>query len=204
MDDKIRSLEHLDTFPLNHIVKTVQNEDLENFKQYKPFITIFELSQEEIDMLPEINECSKGLLFTKLWEERGITLKRQKNRKLTIQEVLQEVWVSTADKWRSICQKLKIGALLFTEFDDYFGKTETGNLRSELNLLGKDDNNKWVDERLDQIQKYRNLKECMFGAEVILEVVETFELKGNFKQIRDIHRLVSILIIKIYFNYFYL
>jgi hypothetical protein len=46
---------------------------LENFNQYKPFITIFELSQEEIDMLPEINECSKGLLFTKLWEERGIT-----------------------------------------------------------------------------------------------------------------------------------
>jgi hypothetical protein len=84
--------------------------------------------EKEMDMLPEINECSKGLLFTKLWEERGITLKRQKNRKLTIQEVLQEVWVSTADKWRSICQKLKIGALLFTEFDDYFGKTETGNL----------------------------------------------------------------------------
>ena len=108
---------------------------------------------------------------------------------MTIQEVLQEVWVSTADKWRSICQKLKIGALLFTEFDDYFGKTEKDNLRSELNLLGKDDNNKWVDERLDQIQKYRNLKECMFGAEAILEVVETFELKGNFKQIRDIHEL---------------
>jgi hypothetical protein len=52
--------------------------------------------------------------------------------------------------------------------------------------LEKDDNDKWVDKRLDQIQKYRNLKECMFGAEVILEVVETFELKGNFKQIRDI------------------
>jgi hypothetical protein len=79
MDDKLRRLEHRDSFPLNHIVKTVQNEDLENFNQYKPFITIFELSQEEIDMLPEINECNKGLLFTKLWEERGITLKRQKN-----------------------------------------------------------------------------------------------------------------------------
>lgn len=204
MDDKLRKLEHLDTFPLNHIVKTVQHEDLENFKQYKPFITIFELSQEEIDMLPDINECSKGLLFTKLWEERGITLKKQKNRKLTIQEVLKEVWLSTAHKWHSICEKLKIGTLLFREFDDYFGKTETGNLRSELNLLEKDDKDKWVDERLDQIQKYRNLKECMFGAQAILEVVETFELKGNFKQIGDIHRLVSILIIKIYYNYFYL
>jgi hypothetical protein len=122
----------------------------------------------------------------------------------TIQEVLQEVWVSTADKWRSICQKLKIGALLFTEFDDYFGKTEKDNLRLELNLLEKDDNNKWVDERLDQIQKYRNLKECMFGAEAILEVVETFELKVNFKQIRYIHELVSILINKDIFQFFLL
>jgi hypothetical protein len=47
MDDKLRRLEHRDSFPLNHIVKTVQNEDLENFNLYKPFITIFELSQEE-------------------------------------------------------------------------------------------------------------------------------------------------------------
>ena len=102
-----------------------------------------------------------------------------------------EVWEPVANQWKTICQKLRRGDILFSEFENFFGKTELENLRNELILLERNGDTRWVDERLDQIEKYRNLRSCAFGAEAILEVVEAFELKGDFNQIKEIQQYVS-------------
>ncbi|VDI41573.1 Hypothetical predicted protein [Mytilus galloprovincialis] len=183
MEEKIRVLENLGTFPLNHLVKTMQCDEIRDIEKHRPFVIIFELSQDQLDVLPDIMECSKGLLFTKLWEERGTELKKEKGSRLTILEVLTEVWEPTANLWKTICQRLKRGDLFFSEFERFFKTTEIGNLRAELTLLEREGNTKWVDERLDQVEKYRNLKSCEFGAEAILEVVKAFDLQGDFNQI---------------------
>ncbi|XP_063403574.1 E3 ubiquitin-protein ligase rnf213-alpha-like [Mytilus trossulus] len=183
MKEKIISLESLDTYPLKDLVKTEQFNEITDIEKHRPFVKVFKLSQDQLDILPDIMECSRSLLFTKLWEERGIELKKKKIRTLIIQEVFSEVWDPTAKLWKTICQKLKSGDLLFSEFDRFFRKTEIATLQNELILLEREGNTSWVDERLYQVENYRNLKSCEFGAEAILEVVKAFDLKGDFNQI---------------------
>ena len=193
MKEKLRDLEHSEeNYPLNFLVKTVQYDEITDFEKHRPFVTIFELSQDHLDLLLDILECSKGLLFTKLWEARGLELKRVKGRTLTIPEVLEEVWEPVVYQWQILCQKLKKGDMLFSEFERFFRNTDIENLRSELILIEKGARARWIDERIDQIQKYRNLKSCEFGAEAILEVVKAFELKGDFSQIEEIWKFVSL------------
>ncbi|CAG2239667.1 unnamed protein product [Mytilus edulis] len=183
MEDLIRKLDDLGTFPINRLVRTLQFDEITDIERHRPFVKVFELSQDQLDILPDIVECSRGLLFTKLWEDQGIELKKELNRKLTIHEVLTEVWEPTVNQWKTICQRLKRGDLFFSEFERFFRNTEIGNLRDELTLLERGGNTRWVDERLDQVEKYRNLKSCEFGAEAILEVVKAFDLQGDFNQI---------------------
>ncbi|CAG2205787.1 unnamed protein product [Mytilus edulis] len=64
-------------------------------------------------------------------------------------------------------------------------------LRNELMKLCQDGNTKWIDVRLDQLEKYRNLQSCLFGARAIMEVVKEFELTGNFNQILEILKLTG-------------
>lgn len=192
MEKNIRDLENIGTYPLNFLVKTMSFDEIADLEKHRPFVKIFELGQDQLDVLPDIVKCSIGLLFTKLWEERGIELKKKLGRKLNIGEVLSDVWEPTANHWKTICQQLKRGDLLFSEFERFFKKTEIDNLRCELMLLDQEGNTKWVEERLDQIEKYRNLKSCEFGAEAILEVVKAFDLKGDFRQIMEICKYVNI------------
>ncbi|CAG2192039.1 RNF213 [Mytilus edulis] len=70
----------------------------------------------------------------------------------------------------------------------YFRKTEIANLQNELILLEREGNTRWIDQRLYQVEIYRNLKSCEFGAEAILEVVKAFDLQGDFNQIITISK----------------
>jgi hypothetical protein len=56
----------------------------------------------------------------------------------------------------------------------------------------------WIQERIDQMNKYRNLQNCL---DVIMEVVEEFELKGNFNAIEQILKLVRFYIIQLLLKY---
>jgi hypothetical protein len=59
----------------------------------------------------------------------------------------------------------------------------------------------WIQERIDQMNKYRNLQNCLDGASVIMDVVEEFELEGDFKAIEEILKLVRFYIIQLLLKY---
>jgi hypothetical protein len=75
--------------------------------------------------------------------------------------------------------------------------------REFLLLEGVESDNKihWIQERIDQMNKYRNLQNCLDGASVIMDVVEEFELEGNFKAIEQILKLVRFYIIQLLLKY---
>jgi hypothetical protein len=90
-----------------------------------------------------------------------------------------------------LCEKLKTGNLLFSEFEKFFKTADFDILREELIRLSRGGDTSWIDKRLDQLQKYRNLRSCSFGANAIMEVVKEYDLQGDFSQIIEIIELVS-------------
>ena len=178
---------------LNQLVKTMPLEDLKDIELYKPTVTVFELCVEELEILPKILELCKGVFFMKIWEKKGIEAEKQNGKQIQVTEIFEKVWKPAFEQWTNLSEKLRMGNMLFSEFEKWFktsSRDETG-LRAEFLLLDNEGNTKWVDERLDQIKKYSDLKSCAYGAQAIMTVVNTFELKGDFSQIQEIVKLVS-------------
>ena len=190
MEEKLKALENVDKYDLNMIMKTISLEEREQIQKYRPTVSVFEFSDEELEILPLINDHCQGLLFMKLWEKKGTELSGQKV--LSVKEVLDEVWTPTLDQWNDLCRKLESGNMMFSEFEHLFRNTNIDNLRQEFHLIAKEGNGEWIQERLVQVEKFRNLIACRFGAEAILEVVTEFELEGDFSQIEDVLELVRI------------
>jgi len=67
-------------------------------------------------------------------------------------------------------------------------------LHLEFNLMSRGEDREWIDERLAQIHQYRELQGCVEGARAILNVVDYYELKGDFHPIKLITNVVRKLI----------
>ena len=172
--------------------KVAKLEETTNQENYKPIIIAFGLDEDVLETIPYILQCSQGILFTTLWDKKGNEVAKQKQKELDMDEILEEVWAPTYQFWNDLCKRLKSGDLKFSEFEKYFSRTANmETLRVELERLSGDGDKQWVDVRLDQLRKYRSLRNCLFGAEVIMDVVKEYELKGNFTQIGNVLSLVS-------------
>ena len=63
-------------------------------------------------------------------------------------------------------------------------------MRKEL-LIVCDGNEQLVDQRLKQIQQYRQLNSYSHGAKTMLKIKEMFKLSGDFKPVEILVDLVS-------------
>ena len=191
IEERIKSFEKLEDVSLNMLCKPALVDNVRNAERYQPVILAFGLEQEVLDILPKILECSNGVLFMKLWEKRGNEMAKQKGRNLVMEEIFTELWEPTYRFWCVLCEKLKTGNLLFSEFEKFFKTADIDILREELIRLSRGGDTSWINKRLDQLQKYRNLRSCSFGANAIMEVVKEYDLQGDFSQIIEIIELVS-------------
>ncbi|XP_052062680.1 E3 ubiquitin-protein ligase rnf213-alpha-like isoform X2 [Mytilus californianus] len=176
---------------LKKLVKTELLENLKDPENYKPMVTVFGLCQEELNILPKILEHCKGLLFIKIWEKKGTDLKKQLGRDVHMDEVFEKVWKPALEQWRSLSKKLRSGNMLFTEFDKWFTTKDRSTLKKEFLLFDNNKNVSWIEERLDQIERHGNIRNYLYGAKAIMEVVNAFNLKGDFSQIKDIIKLTG-------------
>ncbi|XP_063404431.1 E3 ubiquitin-protein ligase rnf213-alpha-like [Mytilus trossulus] len=191
LEDKIKCFEKLENVSLNLLCKVAMLNETKHPEEYQPTVIAFDLEDHVVQTIPYILKCGQGLLFTTLWDRRGNELAKQKGKSLDLDEILTEVWEPTYKFWDDLCTRLKNGDLKFSEFEKYFKTTDMETLRNELMKLSQDGNTKWIDIRLDQLEKYRNLQSCLFGARAIMEVVKEFELTGNFNQILEILKLTG-------------
>lgn len=197
METKLKVFSNPAMVPLSQLVKTVMLEDLKNdIEHHHPIVTVFELSSEDLAILPKIPAYCKGFLFLKIWEKKGIELERKNGKLLPLNEVFFKVWQPSLELWQNLCIQLKTGDMLFSEFEKWFREIGGNNAELKKEFLHIESfengaNANWIKERLFQIDKHRDLKSCLYGAEAIMEVVNVYELKGNFTQIQDIIGLVS-------------
>lgn len=127
----------------------------------------------------------------KLWERRGKKCVEEKQGiPLTTDEVISMVWVPVYENLQAITKRIKDGTMLFTEFQKHFGQMHDDNLLQELEHLSADGDRNWIEKRMEQIREHRTVQQCVEGASVIMNVVETYRLEGDFKQINLIVGMV--------------
>lgn len=197
LETKLKEFSNTDIISLNALVQTRILEHLKGVEHYKPVVIVFELSSEELEIVPKILTCCKGYLFLKIWEKKGLELEKKTGKLLPVNEIFEKVWQPAFELWRNLCNQLKTGDMLFSDFEKWFKEIagNTNSLRKEflyIESIENVENTNWIKDRLFQIEKHRDLKSCLYGAEAIMEVVTVYELKGNFTQIQDIIGLVSL------------
>lgn len=127
----------------------------------------------------------------KLWERKGKKCVDDKQGEpLTTDEVISMVWEPVYKNLQTISKQIRDGTMLFTEFQKHFGKLDDDYLLKELENFAVDGDSGWIKKRMEQIIEHRTVQQCVQGALVIMDVVKTYELEGNFQQISLIVEMV--------------
>ena len=202
LEEQIRRYQEFDRVSLKNICDKVKVP--KDIKKYQPKVIALEVDRYILDNLPEMIRCTKGNIFIIIWDKFATEFHKTIVRPLEIDELIEHVWKPTFKEWWHLHNRLKTGEILFSEFERICGRFDEKTLKTEfLRLEGVESDNKipWIQERIDQMNKYRNLQNYLDGASVIMEVVEEFELEGDFKAIKQILKLVRFYIIQLLLKY---
>lgn len=130
------------------------------------------------------------MLFLNIWIKQGQKEGAKKNGPLTVNEVIENVWQNAHQSWVSLGRKITSGDITFKEFQQHFKNIPNDNLEEQLKHLSMTSKKDWIKERLRQFNQYRVLEQCVYGANVILKVVQEYKLEGDFQPIRMIEKMV--------------
>ena len=199
LEEQFKRYQDLDRVSLKNICDKVKVP--KDIKKYQPKVIAFEVDRYILDTLPEMIRCTKGNIFIFIWDKFATEFHKTILRPLEIDELIEHVWKPTFEEWQHLHHRLKTGEIFFSEFERICGRFDQKTLKREFLLLEgveSDEEIHWIQERIDQMNKYRNLQNCL---DVIMEVVEEFELKGNFNAIEQILKLVRFYIIQLLLKY---
>ena len=195
LEKKLQSYHRIGKFSLSELVKTLRSDSVGEVKDYRPTVIAFELNQKNLEILPRIIEHAQGYLFRKIWEKKGEELHKSSEKLLPMNDVIPKVWIPVLKQWTHLCKQLISGDILFSEVEKWFKgiSSNEADLKKEFSLIQsliEDSPTDWIEERLSQIVKHRKLKECLYGAGAIVDVVETYNMEGDFSQIQDIFKMI--------------
>ncbi|XP_071135692.1 E3 ubiquitin-protein ligase rnf213-alpha-like isoform X2 [Mytilus edulis] len=186
---RLKRAERIETPTGDHSIPTYFFNNFEDIQQYQPFVTVLRFEAFDMDVIPQILLYTKIYSFSQIWKKTGREVKKNKGKKLRINEIILEVWKPSYTFWNSICYKLKTGDLLFTEFEDYFYQEETEIaeiLRKEIAYSSTRGDTQWIQIRLDQFQNHKMIFDCLKGAKAIMAIVHIYDLKGDFSHVNEI------------------
>ncbi|XP_021363666.1 E3 ubiquitin-protein ligase rnf213-alpha-like isoform X2 [Mizuhopecten yessoensis] len=182
-------LKRVECLPLVQLCKPRKLEEIAHLDQYQPEVTVFGLDMDIMNLIPHMGHCLQSNVFTVMWDKTGQRATKQKTGSLTIDEMLKLVWQPTKNWWNRVTKNLQDGSMKFDEFKDVFGDMDYQRLGKEFSLM--EENGLWIQERMDQIQLFRDLANSVKGAEIILKVVDKYDLKGDFTPIQLITSVMS-------------
>ena len=159
-------------------------------------VTYFDLSDgvEEIMSTLSSSRISESQLFDKLWTQRGKTVCQKQEpgaEPLSLEDVVTDVWRPVKQRYDDLCARIQNGSVTLQEVD-LFLKAYIGrypDLEHEFQLMCTDD--KWIKQRVHQVQQYHELDQCFHGARLIKEAKDVFQLTGDFTLLEVILSAVS-------------
>ncbi|XP_076109129.1 E3 ubiquitin-protein ligase rnf213-alpha-like [Mytilus galloprovincialis] len=189
LEEQSRKFQELDKVALKDICAKVDIP--KEVKKYKPRVIAFEIKRGMLEELPEVIRCSSGVLFIRIWDKLAADFRRTVKRALQVHEIMDHVWRPAYTEWKGLHQRLKTGEIFFKEFDTLCGSMQPETLKKEFIILEGGKKPSWIKERIEQMSRYKNLQNCLDGASIIMQVVEEFELEGDFQPIRQIMQMTK-------------
>ncbi|XP_077980162.1 E3 ubiquitin-protein ligase rnf213-alpha-like [Glandiceps talaboti] len=153
----------------------------------QPQITFFKLPREVKMILRSLENIHNSVLFQKHWKERGRAVLEENMSPLKILDVAKGVWDPVIEGLARILTTTENGSMTLGEIDSVFGMfaDQYRELEKELKQLcrNRPGEQSWIDERVQQIEQYRQLQHRITAVETITDIKELFKLTGNFKAI---------------------
>ncbi|KAI8515033.1 hypothetical protein Bbelb_076240 [Branchiostoma belcheri] len=174
---------------LNELCQPVAGDDIAKVSfdmNQPPNVTYFGITPEFREMSTLLENLSKSIVFNKIWEKMRPTQAGEEEEALpalTVDGVLGQVWTPAYQKWLELRQNVKDGKITLQDVDETFGqfKNEYRKLEYELKMLAKNPREGWVRDRVLQIEQYHQLNKHLDAADVVKDVKEKYNLKGDFK-----------------------
>lgn len=192
----IKSSENYKESHLNQLCKPKdihQTDNLETFDTAEPCltdVTAFDLPNETLmEMCSVVKNC-RGYIFLQLWEKRGKSIANEVERITGIDQILQNVAIPAMQDWKALYQKLESGTIQFKEFEKLCGRANEEDIRELLIPFEDGIERPWINDRINQLSRFRSLDSCVNGANVISEIVEIYSMDGDFKTVNRILDLV--------------
>ena len=165
-----------------------------------PVVTFFGLSPKAKQMISALSKLANSTLLRQLWKESSekalkMTEKREGHRTflLSVDEVEELVWAPSNERLQSLQERFLSGVISFEEIDKLFLVfNDSQDLAKEMRLLiSKNDSQvkareDKINKRMEQIEQYYELRNCIDAARNILEFKERLGLQGNFQLVEDV------------------
>lgn len=168
-----------------------------------PVVTFFGLSPKAKVMISSLSKLGDSVLLRQFWKENGdkaLKLKAEKEGRrvsLNVDDVEELVWSPSIDQLRSLQGRFLTGAISFEEIDRFFKVfKENEEIVREMKLIISKNGSKTqgteliVNQRIEQIDQYYRLHNCIDAAKSILEFKTSLGLQGNFQLVEDLHNQV--------------
>uniref|UniRef100_A0A8D0H1U9 Ring finger protein 213 n=1 Tax=Sphenodon punctatus TaxID=8508 RepID=A0A8D0H1U9_SPHPU len=156
--------------------------------------TYFTLSPELKEMSQTIYRLKDSHVFQYCWEREAQKMMGESEDQedgediLTLQldEVYHDLFSPCYHDYQGFYNKLKCGELTFSEVDTLFNVfiNHYEDLKTDFKIMCQfqsEDNWKWIDQRIQQIQQYHELHLAVDSAMVIAKVKDCLSLSGDFK-----------------------
>jgi len=168
-----------------------------------PSVTFFELSPKAKVMIASVSKLNNSVLLRKFWKENGDkaqkrTAEREGHKMLlSVDDVEELVWTPSNEQLQFLQERFLSGAITFAEIDKLFKVFDKNEeLAKEIKLItSKNDSqakalDSLIKQRIEQIDQYHKLHNCIDAAESILEFKTALGLTGNFQLVVDLHNQV--------------
>lgn len=165
-----------------------------------PEVTFFQLSSKSKVMMTALSKLSNSVLLQQFWKENGVeALKRTAQREgdkllLGVDDVEELVWTPSEQKLQYLQERFSSGDISFEEIDKYF-KVFKGNqdLANEIKLITSKHaraTESLINQRIEQIDQYYRLHNCIDAAKSILEFKTLLNLGGDFRLVEVLYNQV--------------
>lgn len=167
-----------------------------------PVVTFFGLSSEAKEMISVLGDLKDSILLREFWKDNGCkalkTIGQEEAQKVAcdVEDVVKLIWTPSFEQLQSLQKRFLSGTISFGEVDKFFsvfkGNQKYEDLTKEIRLItSRNDSqepplNSVIGRRIEQIEQYHKLHNCIDAARIILDFKNSNGLEGNFEVVEDL------------------
>ncbi|XP_041354651.1 E3 ubiquitin-protein ligase RNF213-like [Gigantopelta aegis] len=185
---------NMDKKILNELCKPVEfkSQDKFDITAYEPLVNIFEIPDQLLLIIPQLQMLQHSGLFMKIWQRVGAKHMPDSINSKHLDSILA-VWNNAKQQWDNLSMDIRNGTITFQNIKQYmydFGE-DYETIKSEFTLMNDDNTCQWVEERIQQLKTFSVLDKCQRAASEIMKIQKEFGFNGDFRPVQEIQNLTK-------------